>query len=78
MKNNLSNIDRGIRITAALGLIAVYLFHPSFRLSDIALLLLGPSLLLSGLRGICPIYDITGIRSVKPVAQHAFCRRNKK
>ncbi|UYQ95427.1 DUF2892 domain-containing protein [Chitinophaga horti] len=77
MKNNLGIIDRSIRIVLALALIGIYLTHTRFQLSDLLLLLIGPMLLQTGLKGICPLYDMAGFRTTRPVAQHAVSRRQE-
>ncbi|WP_295121184.1 DUF2892 domain-containing protein [uncultured Chitinophaga sp.] len=71
MNNNLSKTDRTIRIILAMAAGFFLLNHPVFRLTDILLLIAAPVLFQTGLKGLCPIYDMTGIKSLQSDHQHA-------
>jgi hypothetical protein len=75
MDNNLSKTDRSIRIVLAIAAGFFLLDHPVFRLSDIPLLVAAPVLFQTGLKGLCPIYDMTGIKTLRPASQHAMCKK---
>jgi len=64
-EKNESNIDRAVRIV--LGLVLAYAFTQGYLsgLANIAMLLVGIILLITGILGHCTVYSILGIRTNK-------------
>lgn len=67
MKKNMSNLDRGIRVTLAIIFAALYFTGTLTGTLGIVLLILGGIFLLTTLISSCPIYSVLGI-STCPVS----------
>ena len=62
---NVGKLDRGIRLLLALISIYYYLTPTVIGLGGLALLGAGVALLLTGIKGICPVYSLIRIRTIR-------------
>lgn len=65
MKKTVGSIDKAIRLSAGVALIAVALFIPMSGVLKAVLLIFGAINVLTGLFGVCPLYSLLGISTNK-------------
>lgn len=73
MKKNVGKLDRGIRILLALVLVLGYffnLYNNTFTVIALLALAIAIILLLTAIKGFCPLYQIIGLNSCKIKQNH--------
>ncbi len=65
MKKNMNSADRIIRLLIAAGIIVLYFTHVVTGTLAVVLLVLAATLTLTAFIGVCPLYSLFGISTLK-------------